>query len=316
MFSIVIPYYKKQDFILRCLYSVFNQSCANFEVILVDDGSQDNLPDFLKSNFDFFNDSRLKIFYKENSGVSGARNFGIKNALGGYIAFLDADDCWHKDYLLFALEIIEKEKDVTIIGFHYTRNYEMIKQEKQLLSYYVLKDYFKVAIRNILFTSSSSIIKRSIAEKIVFSTSITRGEDIDFWIKTVFYGKKAVYVSTTMVYYSDEDTNQLTKLKVDVSKTFVGNINTAYENLRKNTDDPYFDKFISLYVYFNLYPYYFDEANHQQAKKVLKQNQHFFFFLHLPYLIPMGIGKKIVANTKSNYYLRNYFKFIIRLMTK
>lgn len=316
MFSIVIPYYKKQDFILRCLYSVFNQSYTDFEVILVDDGSQDNLPNFLKSNFDFFNDSRLKIFSKENSGVSGARNFGIENASGNYIAFLDADDCWHKDYLLFALEIIEKEKDVTIIGFHYTRNYEMIKQEKQLLSYYVLKDYFKVAIRNILFTSSSSIIKRSIAEKIVFSTSITRGEDIDFWIKTVFYGKKAVYVSTTMVYYSDEDTNQLTKLKVDVSKTFVGNINTVYENLRKNTDDSYFDKFISLYVYFNLYPYYFDEANHQQAKKVLKQNQHFFFFLHLPYLMPLSIGEKIVSNTKSNYYLRSYFKFINRLMTR
>lgn len=96
MISVVIPLYNKAHTIVNTLQTVFNQTYQNFEVVIVDDGSTDNGVQLIQERFD---DSRIRIITQENAGVSVARNRGIDEAKGEWIAFLDADDEWLPEYL-------------------------------------------------------------------------------------------------------------------------------------------------------------------------------------------------------------------------
>lgn len=107
-FSVVIPAYNAANHIKRTLESVVQQSFSDFEIIIVNDGSTDNTTAVIKE----MADSRISIIEIENSGVSVARNTGIRQAKGKYIAFLDSDDIWHPDRLLRAHAYFEANKDV------------------------------------------------------------------------------------------------------------------------------------------------------------------------------------------------------------
>lgn len=98
MISIVIPIYNVDKYLQKCVQSVLNQTYTNFEILLIDDGSTDSskaLCDELDSK-----ESRIKAFHKKNGGLSSARNYGMKRALGEYIIFLDADDYWIENNVL------------------------------------------------------------------------------------------------------------------------------------------------------------------------------------------------------------------------
>lgn len=96
MISVVIPLYNKAHTIADTLHSVMSQTHTDFEVIIVNDGSTDNGVEVIKQNF---NDPRIRIINQENQGVSVARDRGVEEAQSNYIAFLDADDKWHSEYL-------------------------------------------------------------------------------------------------------------------------------------------------------------------------------------------------------------------------
>lgn len=93
-FSVIIPTYNRAKYVLLAINSVLKQKCASMEIIVVDDGSEDETAGILKnSNLD------IKYIYQMNKGVSSARNAGIKAATGEWVAFLDSDDEWHPNYL-------------------------------------------------------------------------------------------------------------------------------------------------------------------------------------------------------------------------
>lgn len=95
--TIVVPIYNLEKYLDKCLDSIKSQSYKDFEVLLIDDGSTDNS----KEICDFYvnEDFRFKYFYQKNSGVSKARNLGLKNAQGKFITFIDGDDFLHVDHL-------------------------------------------------------------------------------------------------------------------------------------------------------------------------------------------------------------------------
>ena len=94
-FSVVIPLYNKEAYVSKTLNSVLNQTYQNFEVILVNDCSNDNSLDVIQG----IHDQRIKIIeHSENKGLSASRNTGINAATHPYIAFLDADDYWDSTY--------------------------------------------------------------------------------------------------------------------------------------------------------------------------------------------------------------------------
>ena len=107
-FSVVIPLYNKEHYIEKTIQSVLDQTCTDYEVIVVDDGSKDNSLALARK----FESDRVRVIPQEDQGVSVTRNTGILNANGEFICFLDADDEWRPDYLdtINGLsELLEKE---------------------------------------------------------------------------------------------------------------------------------------------------------------------------------------------------------------
>lgn len=308
MFSVIIPYFNKAAYIIRCIDSVLNQTVGDYEIIVINDGSTDN---GVKLISDKYKDS-IAIYSQKNQGVSVARNNGIKQAKFDYIALLDADDCWHPQYLESMLWILQHEKEVKIIGAHYSRKNNFFQRKYYTLPYFKFGDYFKDAIRNTYFTSSSSVIeKKFFEENNGFNTILQKGEDIDVWFRIIKSGGNAFYINHTLVYYSDEDANQITKNRIGLDKDLVGNIYKMYTE-PKMSGNTSFDKLISLYVYFNLYPYYFDNKNNAKAKLVLKEIRHSFPLLKLAYRIPFSVGKRMVDSQRGSRLIRLYLKFTIR----
>lgn len=113
MISVIIPLYNKVHTIVNTLNSVLNQTYQDFEVVIVNDGSTDNSVEVIKQNF---NDSRIRIINQKNAGVSAARNRGVKEAKGDWIAFLDADDEWLPEYLSTLISALAHYPDAEMIG--------------------------------------------------------------------------------------------------------------------------------------------------------------------------------------------------------
>lgn len=108
MISVIVPVYKVEDYLERCITSIVDQTYKNLEIILIDDGS----PDHCGEICDGWSrkDDRIKVIHKENGGLSDARNAGMKIATGEYTAFVDSDDWIHKDMLKVLLEVQEETK--------------------------------------------------------------------------------------------------------------------------------------------------------------------------------------------------------------
>ena len=97
LISIIVPVYKVELYLDRCVQSLVNQVYTNIEIILVDDGSPDQCPQLCDEWTN--RDSRIKVIHKENGGLSDARNVGIINSSGEYVAFVDSDDCVDENFI-------------------------------------------------------------------------------------------------------------------------------------------------------------------------------------------------------------------------
>lgn len=123
-FSIIIPVYNKQDTILRTLDSISRIDYSDFEVIVVDDGSTDNSASIVQHQCS----NTIKYFYKENGGVSSARNYGARVAEGKWLIFLDADDYLKPESLSVFYSMILKYKDATVIVGNYIGESSIVKK--------------------------------------------------------------------------------------------------------------------------------------------------------------------------------------------
>lgn len=126
--SIIIPVYNAEKSIERCIDSVINQTYKNIEIVIIDDGSTDNTKAILKN----YIDERVIIIYKQNEGVSIARNIGIENSTGEYITFLDADD-WLEYDAIEKLVICKEDLKVDIVRYNYYLNYSKCKKIENIM---------------------------------------------------------------------------------------------------------------------------------------------------------------------------------------
>ena len=115
--SIIVPVYKVEKYLKKCVDSILAQTFSDFELILVDDGSPDNsgriCDDYAKK------DARVRVVHKQNGGLSSARNAGIEVAKGKYLGFVDSDDYIAEDmYELLYKAIIKEEADLSICGIY------------------------------------------------------------------------------------------------------------------------------------------------------------------------------------------------------
>ena len=106
MISVIVPIYKVEKYLRRCVDSILNQSYTDFELLLIDDGSPDNCPQICDEYAR--RDDRVRVFHKPNGGLSDARNYGIDRMKGDYVSFIDSDDYVGPDYLKILMDLIKE----------------------------------------------------------------------------------------------------------------------------------------------------------------------------------------------------------------
>lgn len=171
LFSIIVPAYNSSTFIRKCIESVLNQTYGGFELILVDDGSQDTTLEICKSYAE--NDLRIKVIHKENGGHTSARNEGLKNATGEYILFLDSDDWIATDTLeICEIEIIQKNSpDIIIYQIYNTLTKKCFVNNVPDGYYQREKNYDKIISSLLMDESGTSAFVKGLIGK-VFKKSI------------------------------------------------------------------------------------------------------------------------------------------------
>ena len=191
LISVIIPAHNVEKYIENCLISVFDQTYKNIEVILIDDFSTDKTVKIAKSFQK--NHSNLKIIsvknygLKKKSGISTARNLGIKFAKGKFIALLDADDLWSKDKLDLQVKLIKnKILCFTNIKYLYEDPRDIFQKNIRALINFISKYFF---IKHLSFINnispSSVLIKKEVFKQLKFGMDFeAQGiEDIDMWLK-------------------------------------------------------------------------------------------------------------------------------------
>ena len=186
LFSVVIPTFNRKKFLKKSIDSVLSQNISDFELVVVDDGSTD-------SSIILVSDYRGKgITYirTKNLGVSHARNTGIQNSRGSYIAFLDSDDYWESSKLEHVLEEIKKFPEINI--FHseeiWFNNGKMLNQKKKHKKPdgYVYKNCLPLCCIGM----STSVIKKTLLDEIgMFDEKMPACEDYDLWLRACLGNK-------------------------------------------------------------------------------------------------------------------------------
>lgn len=206
--SVIVPVYKVEKYIKKCIDSITNQTYKDLEIILVDDGSPDNCPQILDEYAKC--DNRIKVIHKENGGLSSARNEGMKYATGNYIAFVDSDDAIHEKKYEILHNLMKKHNaDVSVCEvLKISENedgeivYPMIKeeniQEKTLTRDEMLKQMLVNGdIGNFVFTK---LYKRELFDGITFPDGKVY-EDAATIYKVIHKANKIVYVNKKLYYY-------------------------------------------------------------------------------------------------------------------
>jgi cellulose synthase/poly-beta-1,6-N-acetylglucosamine synthase-like glycosyltransferase len=181
--SVAVPLYNKAGFIENTLRSALSQSFADFEIVVVDDGSTDDGAARSLS----LSDPRLVLIKQENAGVAAARNRAIAEARGTLIAFLDADDIWAPDHLRHLMELTRRYPEAALYGNRFTTGATDpdTLNRGQTVRYERLDNYFALcaAGRQPFFTSSC-MVRRDGAQAVGgFPDGHSRAEDITLWIK-------------------------------------------------------------------------------------------------------------------------------------
>ena len=208
MFSVVIPLYNKSRSISATLNSVLAQDCTSFEVVVVDDGSTDGSAEIIKK----IPDNRIRLFQQPNTGVSAARNRGIKEAKYNYIALLDADDLWEKNYLSEMITLIKDFPGAGMYGcaFDEVCNKKQYRSVSSLPDNYMgyVEDYFCLARKSFLFWTSAVILNKGLlGNKLGFDEQMSFGEDLDLWFR-IAYHHKVAYLNKVLAHYNKISENR------------------------------------------------------------------------------------------------------------
>jgi len=226
--SIIIPVYKAEAFLNRCLDSVLAQTFQDFEVICLNDGSTDNSWKILEKYARL--DKRITIINKDNTGVSDTRNIGLQQASGDYILFMDSDDCIHPQTLEITYFLAHKHnadlvyyryiaKDYTEIGQYLSNMFDKNKIKSRVvdnvLEYATEKNHGGSSWKIRHGFIWAYLFKKSFIQNVKFSTNLKIGEDL-VWLLKVLYKKPVVVLTKLPLYFyipnSNSALNRMNKL--------------------------------------------------------------------------------------------------------
>ncbi|MEG1088440.1 MAG: glycosyltransferase family 2 protein [Bacteroidales bacterium] len=243
LISIIIPVYNSKLYLEKCLDSIIEQTYSNIEILLVDDGSNDGsskICDLYAAN-----NNRIKVFHKQNGGVSSARNTGLKNALGDWALFLDSDDyvaaTWVQGYVC-KLNEINDYKSIVFQGYNKTINgkleiitidelYFKKNNKGECLKYLHIDNDVLGYVWSKIFN-----LKLIREYNILFNESVSLSEDMLFTLDYLQYCNLIFTMSVCNYFYRLDNIESLSKKKNDflIAKNI---INMIYSRVFKILDN-------------------------------------------------------------------------------
>ena len=317
MFSIIIPLYNKAPYIEKTILSVAAQTFQEFELIIIDDGSNDDgllvankLLSSLPPPFGGWG-----AVSQENQGVSSARNNGVKLAKYNYIAFLDADDWWAPTYLEEMKGLIEQFPEAGIYG----SSYYIVKNRRQRIAPIGVTqgfekgiiDYCNVYANTLCMPlwTGATIIRKTIFEKENgFKPNLKLGEDFDLWVRVAIKHPVA-FLNKSLAYYNQD---------VDINNRAVGaRLYKPQENMLFTrydlslTENPDFDFLFQRLALYGLLNYYQAGVLKDETKEILSKidwrRHEKKYFLYYKILSPSMLNLWFGILNKA-YLLKQSFK--------
>lgn len=276
MISIVVPVYNKQKTIERCIQSIIQQTYKDWELIIVDDGSTDFSATKIKS---FLKDSRIHYIYKENGGVSSARNKGIDFAQGEWSIYIDADDYFMPNALYTLLSTANKYKSNISSGNFWVE--QGTKREKYCYGDEgIIRNNFRAwYLRTFFPRAGSTLYKTSLLKQYKFDENLIRYEDAKS-LFDIMRTNEIAYTPDYVMVYSLDNTG-LSKPANDISKDFIFSL--------EFTNKPFWERVILL----NLINQGFH--NYPKRKSLLRKKYAKY--------IPFAYIERIL-----NYIIKIYYK--------
>lgn len=210
--SIIVPVYKAEASIARCIEAILGQTYRNIELLLVVDGSPDNSGAICDS---YANDPRVKVIHNTNRGVSYTRNTGLAYATGDYIAFCDSDDYYAPDHIEKNISTaLAQDSDITISGYYIEQHGEFVSSvhlqsgllsENNIVRHFTIDNEFGGFCWNKLY-------KREILHGVKFPTDLAILEDTYFLCSALEHAKKIYYLAEPLYYYCDNQNSATRKM--------------------------------------------------------------------------------------------------------
>lgn len=308
-FSVIVPVYNVEKYIGRCIKSILEQKFADFELILVDDGSTDTSGQICDQYA--LQDKRIYVLHQENGGVSSARNAGLQRAQGEFISFLDSDDTVESNYLSCMAEV-DSDVDLVVCG---VKNV-FPTGECSIKLYYnnkligcIKKEFILDAIENraIDFVYAKRYKRRLIEKnKIYFDEQMNLGEDTCFVVNYLCGSNSIKYVTETPYRYHNYEQNTLSTFE----QNYVNKLLSMNEKIAKVLEKRY-GEIINTEVWkkriFSIYHYgifeilnnnrYSNKTKYRLLKQIVCGKE---FKLFMPELdVYMGQESKVVRKIVS-----------------
>ena len=225
--SVIVPVYNVEKYVEKCLKSLIDQTIQEIEIIVVDDGSQDDSKNIIDKYIKKY-PAKVKYLYKENGGLSSARNFGITYANGEYIAFLDSDD-YVEPTMYEEMYNLAKKENADMVECDFIWEYP----NKQKYDYGVAYNGKKEAIEKARVVAWNKLIKREIIEneKIEFPFGL-RYEDVEFFYKLVPSLNKISFMKKYFIHYVQRDNSIVNTQNIKTKDIFkvLNNVIEFYKN--------------------------------------------------------------------------------------
>lgn len=238
LISIIVPVYNAEKVLYHCIDSILSQTFSDFELILVDDGSNDNSGKICDEYSE--RDNRIRVIHKANGGVSTARNVGIEVAQGEYICFVDSDDYLEKDYLEALMETREKFPDAENVWCSFQTVEDYCKNIKEIyfaekgkeLSFYDLSSIMDLCEKWLVQMPWNKLFETKIIidNSLIFPPELSLGEDYIFNLQ---------YLDCTngkIVVVNKPEYNYLRDGKESLDNKYYPNLLEIYRRLNSETE--------------------------------------------------------------------------------
>ncbi|MBO4898949.1 MAG: glycosyltransferase family 2 protein [Lachnospiraceae bacterium] len=201
MVSIIVPVYKAKDYIADTIECVRNQTYTDWELILVEDHSGDGTAEEIKRVIGETGDDRIRLIEcEDNNGAAHARNIGLDNARGRYIAFLDADDVWYPDRLKTGMDFMNAHPEAGFVFSAYEFGDENGKGTGRIVHVPQTLDYKHALSRTVIFTTTTLFDTEKIPVELIHMPQV-KSEDTATWWQILKAGHTAYGIDTVTAVY-------------------------------------------------------------------------------------------------------------------